>query len=74
MAARLCGLGGDLDYIDFMLWKAGVLCVAAFGWGIYCGVTGRPLGLGQHEEDSSPAGREPAKTGDASPPPLRLPR
>jgi len=32
-----------MDYIEFKFWKLGALILAAFVWGIFCGVTGRPL-------------------------------
>ena len=33
-----------MDYTEWMLWKAGLVVLAAFCWGVFCGVTGRPLG------------------------------
>jgi hypothetical protein len=36
-----------MDYIEFVLWKAGALVLAAFVWGLYCGLTGQPLTPGR---------------------------
>lgn len=33
-----------MEMSEFMLWKAGVMVALAFVWGLYCGITGRPLG------------------------------
>ena len=33
-----------MDYLTFLLVKAGLLVLAAFVWGLYCGATGRPMG------------------------------
>lgn len=33
-----------MEFTDFMLWKAGAIVAAAFVWGLFCGITGRPLG------------------------------
>jgi hypothetical protein len=47
-----------MDYIDFMLWKAGALVFAAFCWGLYCGwkgleLSGRPQQPGQSSADTA---------------------
>ena len=42
-----------MDYMDWVMWKFIALCAAAFGWGIYCGVTGRPLGSASHEDQTA---------------------
>lgn len=34
-----------VDYIDFLIAKLIAFAIAAFGWGLYCGFTGRPLEL-----------------------------
>ena len=42
---------------EFMLWKAGILVFLAFIWGIYCGLTGRPLWSerrGKQDQESGP--------------------
>lgn len=31
------------DYETYLLWKAGAVLVAAFVWGLFCGLTGRQL-------------------------------
>ena len=56
-----------MDYLEFKLWKALVLVVLAFAWGIYCGwnglaLNGRPpqrerRGEAGSEVQDSPAGR-----------------
>ncbi len=33
-----------MEFTDYMLWKALAIVAAAFVWGLYCGLTGRPLG------------------------------
>jgi hypothetical protein len=33
--------GGDMEFTDWMLIKAGVLVVCAFIYGLWCGFTGR---------------------------------
>jgi len=33
--------GDDVDYIDFMIVKAVVICLAAIVYGFYMGITGR---------------------------------
>jgi hypothetical protein len=43
-----------MDYIEFKLWKAGLLIFAAFVWGLYCGITGRPLGPVQRDNQIAP--------------------
>lgn len=46
-----------MEISEFMLWKAGVMVALAFIWGIYCGVTGRPLGREQSDSQAvEPAG------------------
>jgi hypothetical protein len=32
-----------MEFTDYMLWKALVLLVIAFVWGIYCGINDLPL-------------------------------
>lgn len=41
-----------MEFTDYMLWKAAILVFAAFCWGIYCGLTGRPLGLEQRDNQT----------------------
>jgi hypothetical protein len=36
-------LGAGLDYGDLIVWKLLLLAVAAFLYGLYRGITGRPL-------------------------------
>ena len=43
-----------MTHIEYVLWKALALVVLAFIWGIYCGVTGRPLGQGRPDSPSEP--------------------
>jgi hypothetical protein len=52
------GLGGAVDFLDYMLWKAIVLVVLAFVWGIFCGwnglgLNGRPLQQGRRAATDS---------------------
>lgn len=39
-----------MDYIEFRIWKLVALGVLVFVWGIFCGVTGRPLEPARDEE------------------------
>jgi hypothetical protein len=32
-----------VDYLDYVIGRAGLLCLAAFVWGIFCGLTDREL-------------------------------
>ena len=48
-----------MDYVDFMIWKAIVLVIAAFIWGVYRGATGQPLSL-ERKEDRSASDRQGA--------------
>jgi hypothetical protein len=45
-----------VDYIDFVLIKAGALVFLAFVWGLFCGFTGRQL-------SGEPLDKGPAKPG-----------
>jgi len=54
-----------MDYTDWLLLKAGVVLLAAFLWGVWCGITGRPLWL----EQSGTA--DAATPTDAAPPQMR---
>lgn len=46
-----------MDYTDFMLWKLGAMAFAAFCWGLFFGVTGRPMRPGQNaKETAAPPG------------------
>lgn len=56
--------GGMSDYMTFVLWKAGVLCVLAFVWGVYCGATGRPLGREQTADQDARAARDALNPAD----------
>jgi hypothetical protein len=38
-----------MEFTDFLIIKFIVIVAAAFVWGIYCGVTGRPLWPEQHD-------------------------
>lgn len=38
-----------MEFSDYLLWKAGAIVAAAFVWGLYCGLTGRPLGRAQSD-------------------------
>jgi hypothetical protein len=42
-----------MDYVEFLIWKAIVLTIAAFIWGLYCGVTGRPLSMAPRDTQQS---------------------
>jgi hypothetical protein len=42
-----------MEFTDWLIWKAVALVVAAFFWGIYCGLTGRPLSLEPNEEEAA---------------------
>jgi hypothetical protein len=53
--AALGGFWGDMDYSDYLWIKFGLVVFAAFIWGIYCGLTGRPLGREQTDKSQSPA-------------------
>lgn len=37
------------DYLSFMLWKAGLLVLAAFLWGLFCGLSGRSMRSGRRD-------------------------
>lgn len=41
-----CGM----EFLDYMLLKLCVFGFAAFCWGVYCGITGYPLGGAQRED------------------------
>lgn len=43
-----------MDYTDYLIVKFIVLVVAAFAWGVYCGITGRPLGPGPSDKSTTP--------------------
>jgi hypothetical protein len=43
---------GSVDYTDFLIAKLIVIAVGAFVWGVYCGVTGRPLWQEQPDQPS----------------------
>ena len=36
-----------MSYIEYKLWKAGVVVFLAFCWGLYCGMTGRDMANGR---------------------------
>lgn len=38
-----------MQYSDYLWIKLGVFVLLAFLWGLYCGITGRPLGRGKSE-------------------------
>ena len=42
-----------MDYIEFKVWKLVALAVLAFGWGLYCGLTGRPLVPGRRDNQTA---------------------
>jgi hypothetical protein len=46
-----------MEFTDYMLWKAGALVLAAFVWGIFCELTGRPLG-GEPSDSQTAATQE----------------
>lgn len=39
-----------MEFTDYMIWKAVVLGVLAFAWGLYRGFNGQPLGLEPHDK------------------------
>ena len=41
-----------MEMSEFMLWKAGVMVALAFVWGVFCGLTGRPLSPGQSDRQT----------------------
>lgn len=41
-----------MDYLEFKLWKAGVLVFLALCWGIWRGFTGQPLVRGQSDSQT----------------------
>jgi hypothetical protein len=47
-----------MEYIDFVLWKALALVVAAFIYGLWRGLTGRPLGQARSDTDTGPEARD----------------
>lgn len=51
--ALTCGLRWRMDYLEFKLWKLGLMALVAFAWGVYCGATGRSLSGERH--DNHPA-------------------
>lgn len=46
-----------MSYIEYMLWKAGILMVLAFLWGLFCGLTGRSMQTGQPYNQVAPTAR-----------------
>jgi hypothetical protein len=52
-----------MEFTDFILWKAGAIVAAAFVWGLFCGITGRPLG---REPSDSQAGLAQGSSKDES--------
>ena len=46
---RLGSYSGGMEFTTFLLWKAGLLVLAAFIWGIFCGITNRPLGRARRD-------------------------
>ena len=38
-----------MDYVDYLWLKFWLVVGAAFVWGLYCGLIGRPLGQGQRD-------------------------
>jgi hypothetical protein len=53
----------QMSHIDYLLWKALGLVFLAFCWGVYCGITGRPLGP---EPRDNQAGQDQDSTKDAA--------
>ena len=49
-----CAYDSRMDYIEFMLWKAGLLVLCAFIWGLYTGFNG--CSLSGELLDKPPAG------------------
>ena len=47
------GFIAGMEFTDYMLWKAGAMVLAAFVWGVYCGLTGRELS-GEPEQPKDP--------------------
>lgn len=48
-----------MDYIEFKLWKAGLLLLVVFVWGVYRGFTGQPLQPGPRDTaEQPPEGRQ----------------
>jgi hypothetical protein len=44
-----------MDYLEFKLWKLGLLGLAAFCWGIFCGFNGLPLSGVRREAEGAEA-------------------
>jgi hypothetical protein len=51
-----------MDYIEFKLWKAGLFVLAAFIWGIWCGITGRSLDPQEWGPSDNPTGAKPGRS------------
>lgn len=49
-----------MDYLDYMLWKLAGMAFLAFCWGLYCGITGRPLGREQRDSQAAERQGSPA--------------
>lgn len=41
----------DFDFTSYLWIKFGVICVAAFGWGVFCRLTGRQLSGEQTDKE-----------------------
>lgn len=54
----MAGFGGVMEFSDYLLWKAGLMVLAAFVWGVYCGFTGRPMS-GRSDITVRPPGAAP---------------
>ena len=48
-----------MSYLELKLWGAGAFVLAAFVWGLCCGLTGRPLGRERPDiRTAQPPGQE----------------
>ncbi len=61
-----------MDYSDWLWLKLVLFFALAFAWGIYCGVTGRPLGLEESERHTE-SGRSEAEAPEPEAKRLPLP-
>ena len=42
-----------MEFSDYLIWKAVIIVIAAFIWGLYCGLTGRSMRLGPPDNQAA---------------------
>lgn len=40
----------SMDYTEYLIAKAGLIVLAAFAWGLFCGLTGRSMRPGRRDK------------------------